>query len=377
MALVAGRARSSAGGVPADEANELVQPPERPASWAECSGHRRRRRRRARHARARAAGGDDGADDGERRRARHRARRRLRSLGRGRRRPLAGAGFGRSLRAVDCKGAAWSETAVAACVPAAARGRTLAAARAGERGAGDRADARWWWRRDARARWPLFALLFASFLASRPRAPLAGIARTVAATRARARHHRHARRRALRRRGVAAVDGGAPRPPPRHRRARRRARARARRGARRRHAHARSGRAHRARSPRRRRRRRWPRSSASSSSASSSPTACRAAPRSGSRSRSPFATPLLWYARVPDGTALATLLLLVAGRAARAVVSSDVVGRGDRRAALALGLSLGAVVVVEPTLLLAALVLVAWCGLHRYDRLGAGAARCA
>ncbi|HEY2747005.1 MAG TPA: hypothetical protein VGL86_20420 [Polyangia bacterium] len=87
-----------------------------------------------------------------------------------------------------------------------------------------------------------------------------------------------------------------------------------------------------------------------------------------------FATPLAWYGRVPDGTALATLLLLVAARAARAVVSADVVGPADRRAALALGLSLGALVVVEPTLLFAALVLVAWCGLHRYDRLGAAVA---
>jgi hypothetical protein len=83
-----------------------------------------------------------------------------------------------------------------------------------------------------------------------------------------------------------------------------------------------------------------------------------------------FATPLLWFARVPDGTALSTLLLLVATRAARDVVSADVVGAGDRRAALALGLALGALVVVQPTLLLAALVLVAWCGLYRYDRLG-------
>ena len=83
-----------------------------------------------------------------------------------------------------------------------------------------------------------------------------------------------------------------------------------------------------------------------------------------------FATPLVWFARVPDGTALATLLLLVATRAARDVVSADVVGAGDRGAALALGLALGALVVVQPTLLLAALVLVAWCGLHRYDRLG-------
>ncbi|HEX9102310.1 MAG TPA: hypothetical protein VF997_08910, partial [Polyangia bacterium] len=85
-------------------------------------------------------------------------------------------------------------------------------------------------------------------------------------------------------------------------------------------------------------------------------------------------TPLLWYARVADGTALATLLVLVAVRAARDVVSAEVVGAGDRRAALALGLSLGALVVVQPTLLLAALALVAWCGLHRYDRLGAAAA---
>lgn len=87
-----------------------------------------------------------------------------------------------------------------------------------------------------------------------------------------------------------------------------------------------------------------------------------------------FATPLVWYARVPDGSALATLLLFVAVRAARGVVSTDVVGHADRRAALALGLALGALVVVQPTLLLAALVLVAWCGLHRYDRLGAAVA---
>ena len=87
-----------------------------------------------------------------------------------------------------------------------------------------------------------------------------------------------------------------------------------------------------------------------------------------------FATPLVWYARVPDGTALATLLLVVAVRAARAVVSADVVGSADRRAALGLGLALGALVVAQPTLLLAALVLVAWCGLHRYDRLGAAIA---
>jgi len=87
-----------------------------------------------------------------------------------------------------------------------------------------------------------------------------------------------------------------------------------------------------------------------------------------------FATPLLWYARVADGTALATLLLLAAVRGARAVVSADVVGRADRRAALGLGLSLGALVVVQPTMLLAALVIVAWCGLHRHDRLGAALA---
>jgi hypothetical protein len=87
-----------------------------------------------------------------------------------------------------------------------------------------------------------------------------------------------------------------------------------------------------------------------------------------------FATPLVWYARVADGTALATLLLLVAARAARDVVSSDVVGAGDRRAALTLGAALGSLVIVQPPLLLAALVLVAWCGLHRYDRLGAAVA---
>lgn len=75
-------------------------------------------------------------------------------------------------------------------------------------------------------------------------------------------------------------------------------------------------------------------------------------------------TPLVWYGRVADGTALQTLLLLLAVRAARAFVASE-----DRRAALRLGLALGALVVVEPTLLLAALVVVAWCGLHRHAHL--------
>ena len=82
-----------------------------------------------------------------------------------------------------------------------------------------------------------------------------------------------------------------------------------------------------------------------------------------------FATPLVWFARVPDGTALATLLLLCATRAARRFVAAD-----DRRSALLLGLALGALVVVEPALLLAALVLVAWCGLYRHARLDAAVA---
>lgn len=82
-----------------------------------------------------------------------------------------------------------------------------------------------------------------------------------------------------------------------------------------------------------------------------------------------FATPLVWFGRVADGTALATLLLLVAVRAARRFIAA-----ADRAAALALGTALGALVVVQPTLLLAALVLVAWCGVHRHARLGADAA---
>ena len=82
-----------------------------------------------------------------------------------------------------------------------------------------------------------------------------------------------------------------------------------------------------------------------------------------------FATPLVWFARVPDGSALAALLLVIAVVAARAFVAA-----ADRQAALRLGVALGALVVVQPTLLLAALVVVAWCGLHRHARLGAGAA---
>ncbi|MDB4969589.1 MAG: hypothetical protein JWN44_5278 [Myxococcales bacterium] len=78
-----------------------------------------------------------------------------------------------------------------------------------------------------------------------------------------------------------------------------------------------------------------------------------------------FATPLVWYARVPDGSALAALLLFVAVRAARAFAAAD--GKGATPTlGLALGLSLGALVIVQPTLLLAALVIVAWCGLHRH-----------
>lgn len=82
-----------------------------------------------------------------------------------------------------------------------------------------------------------------------------------------------------------------------------------------------------------------------------------------------FTTPLVWSGRVADGTALATLLLLVAVQAARAFVAAD-----DRHAALRLGLALGALVVVEPMLLLAALVVVAWCGLHRHVRLAVAVA---
>jgi hypothetical protein len=74
-----------------------------------------------------------------------------------------------------------------------------------------------------------------------------------------------------------------------------------------------------------------------------------------------FATPIVWYARVPDGSALAALLLFFATQAARRFVAE-----ADRGAALTLGLSLGALVIVQPTLLLAALVVVAWCGLHRH-----------
>jgi hypothetical protein len=82
-----------------------------------------------------------------------------------------------------------------------------------------------------------------------------------------------------------------------------------------------------------------------------------------------FATPLVWFGRVADGTALATLLLLVAVTAARALVAGD-----DGAGALRLGLALGALVLVEPALLLAALVVVAWCGVHRHAHLPAGVA---
>lgn len=79
-----------------------------------------------------------------------------------------------------------------------------------------------------------------------------------------------------------------------------------------------------------------------------------------------LATPIVWYARVADGTILATVLLFAAVRAARRFVAAD-----DRGAALALGLSLGALVLTAPTLLLAALVIVAWCGVHRHAHLRA------
>lgn len=82
-----------------------------------------------------------------------------------------------------------------------------------------------------------------------------------------------------------------------------------------------------------------------------------------------FATPVVWYARVPDGSALATLLLFAATQAARRFVAE-----ADRGAALTLGLSLGALVIVQPTLLLAALVVVAWCGLHRHAPITVAAA---
>jgi hypothetical protein len=82
-----------------------------------------------------------------------------------------------------------------------------------------------------------------------------------------------------------------------------------------------------------------------------------------------LATPLVWFARVADGTALATLLLLVATRAARAFVAAPA-----RGVATTLGAALAALILVEPTLLLAALVVVAWCGVHRRAPLDAGAA---
>jgi hypothetical protein len=82
-----------------------------------------------------------------------------------------------------------------------------------------------------------------------------------------------------------------------------------------------------------------------------------------------FATPLCWSARVADGTALATLLLLVAYEAARRFVADAASG-----SAWTLGLALGALVVVEPTLLLAALGIVAWCGVHRHAPIDRAAA---
>ena len=111
-------------GVLDDEANELVQPPERQAAWAECT-----------------ATGDDGvvvrathslvplAVTAAPTTARPGELITVRGAGFG---PSASDGdaiwlvpaFGPSLRATACKGAAWSEAAVSACVPPAARGRT-------------------------------------------------------------------------------------------------------------------------------------------------------------------------------------------------------------------------------------------------------------
>ena len=82
-----------------------------------------------------------------------------------------------------------------------------------------------------------------------------------------------------------------------------------------------------------------------------------------------LATPLCWSARVPDGTALATVLLLVAVAAARRFVAAAAHG-----SAWTLGATLAALVIVEPTLLLAALVIVAWCGVHRHAPLDRAAA---
>ncbi|HEX9101936.1 MAG TPA: hypothetical protein VF997_07025 [Polyangia bacterium] len=112
-------------GVPQDEPSELVQPPENAAAWAECS-----------------ATGADGVVV--------RATHSMVPLSVGAAPATAkpgelitvrGAGFGPSpagsdglwlvpfwgaaLPADRCKGAAWSEAAVSACVPAAARGRTF------------------------------------------------------------------------------------------------------------------------------------------------------------------------------------------------------------------------------------------------------------
>ena len=101
---------------------------------------------------------------------------------------------------------------------------------------------------------PLFVLTFALFMILAPSAPPAGIARTVAAVGRGPGHQRHPRRRAPRRRGGAAIDGGLRWTAPGHDRARRRARAGSRRRARCRHADDRSRpsrRAHRARRHRR------------------------------------------------------------------------------------------------------------------------------
>ena len=107
-----------------DEPNELVQPPDSPATWAECT-----------------ATGDDGVVA----RATHslvpltvsvastiaKVGELITARGTGFGPSPSGAdgiwlvpAWGAALPADPCKGAAWGETAVSACVPAAARGRT-------------------------------------------------------------------------------------------------------------------------------------------------------------------------------------------------------------------------------------------------------------
>jgi hypothetical protein len=75
-----------------------------------------------------------------------------------------------------------------------------------------------------------------------------------------------------------------------------------------------------------------------------------------------FATPMVWFARMPDATALATLLLYWATLEARRFVAAPEGGEWG------VGLTLGALIVVEPTLTLGAFVILAWCGLHRHER---------